>query len=150
MLVGVQYRKKVFSLPGRLLRTFFLIHSVRFSLNYVLQVLQWWVVLPDQPLQTWAIYLAVLMIVNRIPFLPTRDLIFVGLGVELAMVTGAPQAAVAGMLLVRSAIDKSLNLILFLVTSFLDRGTRPIDLPATTLPEPDTDPEERVEAEVKV
>jgi hypothetical protein len=134
VVLGIQYRKKVFSLPGRTLRTLFTIHSTRFTLNYFLQVLQWWIVLPDQPFQTWAIYLAVLMIVNRIPFLPTRDLIFVGLGVELAQLTGTPQAAVAGMLLVRSAIDKTLNLTLYLITTILDRGTRLFELPASKMP----------------
>jgi hypothetical protein len=88
------------------------VHFARFALLvYGLQVLQWWVVVPGAALYQWIPILAVVAVVNRMPFIPARDL--TGLGV-LAMPPEL-EAPVAAMLLVRSALDRGCNLALFLV-----------------------------------
>lgn len=116
-----QFRQSIFHLSGGLLATIAGIHAGRFLLGYVLQVVQWWVVLPDAPFSAWATLLVVLVITARIPFLPSRDLVFAGAGIEMSASLGVPVAAVAGMLLVRSAIDRVLNFGFFTGTTLWER-----------------------------
>lgn len=108
-----RFRRALFHIEGPMLGVLWGVHFGRFLLSNVLQVLQWYVVLPDAPFQAWAVLLTALVITNRIPLLPSKDLLFVGVGVELSGVLGIPMATVAGMLLVRSVADKLLNLVLF-------------------------------------
>ena len=93
------------------------------------QVVQWMVVMPEVSLQTWFSFLAVLLVISRIPLLPSRDLIFVGAGIELSRFLDVPPAPIAGMLLVQSVLDKLLNLVLFTLLSRADRDAAPLDAP---------------------
>lgn len=122
----VRFRHVLFTLPRPLLVMTGAVHLSRFFLGYVLQVLQWWVVLPEVSMQTWAILLCVFVVINRIPLLPSSDLVFVGVGAELTPLLDVPVAPVVGMLLVRSALDRLLNLLFFTLTAM-----RRDHLPAT-------------------
>ena len=117
----VQFRRSLFTLPRNLLGWMFAVHGGRFLLSSVLQVVQWWVVIPDAPFSAWATLLVVLIITNRIPLLPSRDLFFAGAGIGMAAGLGIPSAAMAGMLLVRSALDRILNTGLFGATLLWER-----------------------------
>lgn len=117
----IAFRGAIFYLSGRVLARIAGLHATRFLLMYVLQVVQWWVVIPEAPFSAWATLLVVSVVTNRIPFLPSRDLVFAGAGIELAAGLGVPVAAVAGMLLVRSAIDRLLNLGFFAGTTLIER-----------------------------
>lgn len=119
--LATRLRKVLFKLPRRLLVMAGSVHIGRFVLNYILQVLQWWIVAPEVPMQAWAILLAAMVLINRIPFLPSRDLIFIGTGIELAVVLGVPEALLAGLLVARTAFDKLLNLLLFAGATFWER-----------------------------
>lgn len=124
VLVGglvVQFRDAIFSVGTRTLVVLLGIHFARFLLSSILQVLQWWVVLPDAPFSAWATLLVVFIVMNRIPFLPSRDLVFAGVGIEASASLGVPGPAVAGMLLTRSVIDRVLNFGFFTLFSVLDQ-----------------------------
>ena len=91
ILVGglaVRFRKTIFSLGTRTLGFVLSIHLARFLASSVLQVLQWWVVLPDAPFRAWATLLVIFVVMNRIPFLPSRDLAFAGVGIEASAALG--------------------------------------------------------------
>lgn len=136
--IGVRFRRTLFSLPPRTVATLFAVHLGRFLLLvYVLQILQWWVVLPEAPLSVWATMLAALTLINRIPLLPAADLVGIGAVLGMSDLLAASEATIAAMLLTRSALDKGANVLLFLV-SYLTRPREP--LPALeaeeTLPDP--------------
>lgn len=122
---GVGLRRRLFAIGGRLLATIFAIYLLRLVVMNVLQVGQWSLAVPGVGWRTWFVFLAVQVIVSRIPFLPSRDLIFLGASVELAAAMGIPRAEVAGMLVVLSACDKALNLAMFTLVSFFDREPKP-------------------------
>jgi len=82
-----------------------------------LQVIQWAVVEPSVPLQAWFTFLAVQIIANSIPFVPSRDLVGVGFAIEVAQATQVPEALIASLMLVHSVMDKTLNLGLFMGVS---------------------------------
>lgn len=117
----VQFRRSIFTLPSDLLGWMFGVHGGRFLLSSVLQVVQWWVVIPEASFSAWATLLVVLIITNRIPLLPSRDLFFAGAGIGMASGLGIPAATMAGMLLVRSALDRILNTGLFGLTLLWER-----------------------------
>ncbi|MCH8566732.1 MAG: hypothetical protein LAT67_00655 [Balneolales bacterium] len=114
---GLYFRKYFFALPAATASKIFGIYSFRFALHHALLVLQWAVVIPETPLSTWLIYLALIIVVNRLPFIPSKDLVFAWAGIGLADTLGVPAAAVAAMLLVSSALNKSLNFGLYLLVS---------------------------------
>lgn len=124
VLVGglvVQFRDAIFALDTRTLGVLMGVHFGRFLLSSILQVVQWWVVLPDAPFSAWATLLIVFIVTNRIPFLPSRDLVFAGVGIEASASLGVPGPAVAGMLLTRSVIDRVFNFGFFTAFSVLDQ-----------------------------
>lgn len=121
--LGVRFRRSVFTLPPRTVLALVGVHFARFALLvYGLQVLQWWVVVPGAALYQWIPILVVVAVVNRMPFIPARDL--TGLGAVLGVLAMPPEleAPVAAMLLVRSTLDRGCNLALFLVGTARNRG----------------------------
>lgn len=135
--VGYNFRRAIFSLPTRLLWTIGIGHLIRFALNNGFQVTQWAVVIPEVPAGTWITLLALYIVINQVPFVPTRSLVFMGASVELSGVLQIPTAALAGMLLVQTLIDRVLNFVTYVGTTALDAATveKPDDLDELSLPE---------------
>jgi hypothetical protein len=121
--VGVNFRSLVFGLPGRVLAVVFGLHVARLVVVMTLQILEWEVVVPEVDLEIWFTFLALQIITGRIPFLPSRDLIFMAAGIELAGAVQVSKAAIAGVLGVHSVLDKGINALLFAAVSMWDRKT---------------------------
>jgi hypothetical protein len=117
----LRFRQAVFALSGRLLLALLGLYLLRLFLLQGLQVTQWAVVIPSVPLETWFTFLAVQIILNRIPLLPSQDLLFMAVGLEMAGAAQVPEAPLAGALAVHSVLDKGLGLLLFAVVSWRDR-----------------------------
>ncbi len=110
----IQFRSTVFSFSASVIGWMGLWHSARFFIGYVLSVTMWWVVLPDVPAATWALLLTLFILTDRIPVIPSRDLLFVGVSLELSATMGVPEAALAGLLLTQTVLGKIVNFIFFL------------------------------------
>jgi hypothetical protein len=152
---AVNFRRTVFRLAGRTLAILFWVHLLRVVLIESLQVLEWTVALPDIALEVWFTFLAVKIIMARIPLLPSQELIFMAAGIELAAVVNVPRAAIAGLLGVHSVLDKGLNLLVFAGTSIWggeqggDGEARPADMALTEeAPTPDGEDEAQPAAPV--
>ncbi len=117
----IQFRKYIFSLPLNKALKVFLLYITRFIIHHGLLIVQWAIVIPDTPVSIWLLFIAIIIVVNRIPFIPSRDLVFMWAGIELSRALDMATASVAGMLLVTSAMKKSLNLILFLLISYFNK-----------------------------
>ncbi len=121
-VLAVQFRKYLFSLPLKKTIKIFGIYMIRFLIHHGLMIVQWAVVIPNTPISIWFTFLAIVIVVNRIPFIPSRDLVFMWAGIELSKMLNMATASVAGMLLVSSVLRKVTNLILFLWISYSDKG----------------------------
>ncbi|MEO0981601.1 MAG: hypothetical protein AAFX03_02990 [Pseudomonadota bacterium] len=119
---GYAFRRRVLSIRGPLLNTVAATHALRLNAVLALQVLQWSLVLPDVPLENWLILMAAFMLATRIPFLPSYDLVLLGLGLSLTGVVGAPEAAMAGLFLAGAALSQGANLIVLAATALFWRG----------------------------
>ncbi|MEX1212535.1 MAG: hypothetical protein WEA36_06805 [Balneolaceae bacterium] len=117
IVLAVQFRHYLFSLPRVKALRVFSIYFLRFGLHNVLMVVQWAVVMPDVSIAIWIQFLVLVILINRIPLLPSRDLVFLWAGVELSKSFNMASASVAGMLLVSSALRKILSFALFLWVS---------------------------------
>lgn len=130
IVLFIQFRQYLFDLPLKKAATIFGIYTVRFAIHHALLMLSWAIVIPDTPLNVWFTFLATIIVVNRIPFIPSKDLVFVWFGIELSKMLNMATASVAGMLLVFSALTKITNLVLFTLISFYTEAKEFKDLPA--------------------
>ena len=108
-----RYRSKVISIPSHQLAKVYGIHQTRILLNYAIEILQWSIILPGVPLYVWFTILSAKIISSRIPFIPSQDLLFAGLGVEISRWLNVSTAGVAGILLTNVVLGKLLNAGLF-------------------------------------
>jgi hypothetical protein len=88
---------------------------------YVLQIVQWWIVVPEASLKVWATMLVILTIVNRLPLVPAKDILGAGAVLGISSLLDASQPVIAALLMTQLALNKSANLFLFAGTSIGDR-----------------------------
>lgn len=115
ILVAVQFRRYIFTLPLKKALIILSIYFSRFIIHHGLLMAQWAIVIPDTPISVWFILVMLIIIVNRIPFLPNHDLVFLWAGIEMSRVLSVSTSSVAGMLLVYSVLKKVSNLVLYLI-----------------------------------
>lgn len=125
VLVGVilvplilKFRKHIISLSPPVARWVVFIHFCRFMTVLGCQIGMWSVILPDVALSTWLLFITAQLVLQRVPFLPNTDLLFLGLGLSMAPLLNADEAIVAGMFLGAGALAQVLNLVIFVLTSF--------------------------------
>jgi hypothetical protein len=116
--VVIRFRRHLIALPAGTALAVLAIHVVRLVAVLGLQAAQWAVVLTHVPFHTWLIFLTAQAVLTRIPFLPNKDLVFLGVGLGMAAIVDAPAAATAGMLLAGGALTQGSNLAMYLLTSF--------------------------------
>lgn len=117
-VVLYQLRRYIFDLPRQKALAIFGIYLTRFLLHHGAMMLMWAVALPGTSLSVWLTFIAIFIVVNRIPFVPSKDLVFMWAGIEYARVLDETMlASVAGMLLVYSALKKITGLVLYLYLS---------------------------------
>ncbi|MDA1027769.1 MAG: hypothetical protein O3B41_01765 [Bacteroidetes bacterium] len=130
--VAYKFRHTLFSLPGKSVLQIYLAHFLRFMFVFCLQIFQWWVVLPQVSFDVWGTMLAIMTISNRLPFVPAKDLLAVAVMLGVSGVMEDSRAAITAMLLTRIAIDRVLNLGIFIPLSLSDRKIIPQSIPKST------------------
>lgn len=95
-------------LPSARMKVYFVMYG-RLLVITALQILQWAVAIPSISLTHWMLYAASQLLVSRIPLIPGKDLVFAFIGIEMGTALNLPAEAIAGMLLVNSALDRILN-----------------------------------------
>ncbi|MDX1671060.1 MAG: hypothetical protein R3211_01870 [Balneolaceae bacterium] len=120
--VFVKFRRVVITMPMKTAYKIFGIQNFRLLLGQVFNVLMYYVVLPDIPLYIWFTYIAVEIVLTRIPFLPNQDLIFTGMGISMAKGLAVSTSAIAGILVARTVLNKVSNFIFFGLSHFLKQS----------------------------
>jgi len=116
-LLLLVFRGKLLAVSRRALVAIGGAHVLRILAVLALQVVQWSAALPQVPVAQWMLFLTAQMLVTRLPFLPNRDIVLVGLGVALAPLISAPQSHVASMFVAAGALSLITHVIVFLVTA---------------------------------
>lgn len=117
----VVFRRKLIALPDGKLKKMFAVHAIRQALALVLHAAMYAAALPGAPFLAWMMFIALQLVISRIPFLPNQELVYLGAALSLSSIVGAPEAAVAGMLLAEAGLAQILNVSLFFATAHLAR-----------------------------
>lgn len=119
-LVAV-FRQKLIALPPGVLPKLLGVHSGRQALLIVLHTAMYASALPGAPLMAWVTFIALQLVLSRIPFLPNQDFVYLTAALALSPIVGAPEAAVAGMLVAEAGLSQLFNAVMFLATAHLAR-----------------------------
>ena len=114
----LKFRRHIISLSPKNAMRVVLIHFLRFSTMLICQIGMWSTILPEVSLSTWLLFVTAQLVLQRVPFLPNTDLLFLGLGLSMAPLLDAPEAVIAGMFLGAGALAQVLNLAIYVITSF--------------------------------
>lgn len=114
----VFFRNYIITMPMETAGKIFGIHLARLFFVYSVEIIQWMIVMPEVPLYIWFTYMGIKIISTRIPFLPSRDLLFIGASLEISKFLDVSGAGIAGILLASNVLTKLVNLGLYLVLAF--------------------------------
>ncbi|TNE63591.1 MAG: hypothetical protein EP335_09085 [Alphaproteobacteria bacterium] len=112
----VLFGRRIITLSKRRILRIATLHSARIFVFESLLLIQWSIVIPDIPLGVWVGFIAARMVLTRIPLLPNKDLILLGLAVTLSEYLPDAGAAVGALFLTSSAITQLLNTMVLMVT----------------------------------
>ncbi len=119
----VTFRRHLIGVPFSVASWLLGVHSGRMLAIMLLMGAQWASALPDVPWSVWWMFLTAHLVLNRLPLLPNKDLMFLGLSVGLTGYVEGPEAALAAVFVASSALTQLAHLAVFSATSSLGNGT---------------------------
>ena len=122
----LSFRNRLIALPAVKMKALMGLHAVRMIVILVLHAAMYAAALPGTPVMAWMMFLALQLVLSRIPFIPNQDLVFLGAALSLSPLVGASEAAVAGMLLAEAGLSQLVNFVLFFATAYLARKAKPL------------------------
>ena len=123
--VFLKFRRRILWIDSGQATKVFAVHVVRNLVVLLLQLAQWAVVLPQVPVETWLLFLTVQMLINNLPLIPNRDILFLVVGVSIVGEVGVDRAPLASMFVAMSFLRQLANLLVLLVTSVLPGARMP-------------------------
>lgn len=121
-LIAGAFQGKFLSTTPRQSVLILIVHTARLGLSMVLQAWSWAVVFPETDFSIWLAFTTAQLVLSRIPFVPNRDLLFLGLSLNMAHAVTAPQAQVAGMFVMAAALTQCANFSVLGLHALIDRG----------------------------
>lgn len=121
----VAFRRKLINLPEGVMPKLLGIHGARVMLVMALQAGMYAAALPGASLPAWFMFIALQLVLSRIPFLPNQDLVYLTAALHLASIVGASEAAIAGMLVAEAGLSQLMNFLMFVATAHLARIVAP-------------------------
>ena len=112
-------------------------HLVRSGGNLVLLGFQWTVGLPGSVFSAWISFLVIDLLIQRTPFIPAREFLFLSIALALSDTVDAPEAQVTALFLADTAM-RQLVTIPSIIAGFVWRA-RPLAIPLDPDAEPATE-----------
>jgi hypothetical protein len=113
------FRDKLMALPKGVMPKLIGVHSGRQVLIILLHAAMYASAIPGAPLMAWMTFIAMQLVLSRVPFLPNQDIVYLGAALSLSAIVGAPEAVVAGMLVAEAGLSQAFNVAMFLATAHL-------------------------------
>ncbi len=123
-LIALCFRSYLFSMSPGVATSVLSLHFCRLLIGKALTIAMWSVAMPDVALHVWVMYAALAMVVSRIPLIPNRDIIFLGLSVSVSTHLGVSEVAFFAILLSMTIMDKVTNAVFFSIAFLLQRKVR--------------------------
>lgn len=121
ILVAI-FRERLIALPPGVMPVLLSVHGGRQLLIIALHAAMYAAALPGAELSAWLIFIAMQLVLSRIPFLPNQDIIFLTAALTLSPIVNQSEAAVAGMLVAEAGLSQIVNVVMFVVTVPLARN----------------------------
>lgn len=118
-LLVMIFRDKLMALPKGVMPRLIGVHGGRQALIILLHAAMYAAALPGAPIMAWMTFIAMQLVLSRVPFLPNQDIVYLGAALSLAPIVGAPEAAVAGMLVAEAGLSQIFNIVMFFATAHL-------------------------------
>jgi hypothetical protein len=115
VILATLFRQKFYGLNFKDSSYIFSTHSFRTISLAVLQVLQWYVVIPLAGFKLLFNFVAIQMVIGKIPFVPNKDLIFISLSIYLAQFIELPLEQFTSLLIVNLILEKLFGLFALLL-----------------------------------
>lgn len=122
-LLVVKFGGRALWVARKVAQQVFAINMVRLALVLSAFVLQWAIALPEVPIHTWLLFIAVQMLVNQLPMVPNRDLLFLAVSVELTTRIGVDEAALAAMFVAAALLRQVTNYAVLGATTLMRDAT---------------------------
>ncbi len=121
IILFIYFRHQVISMPMKTAFSIFGIQTFRLVLGQAVNVLMYYVVMPDTPLYIWFTLLSVEIVLTRIPFIPNRDLIYVGMSIGIAEGLDVSTSAIAALMVTKGVLNKAFNFLAFGLSAWIKR-----------------------------
>lgn len=118
----IKFRHYVISMPLKIAYQIFGIQVVRLLFLQTMIFFMYVVVLPEVPIYIWFTYIAVEIILSRIPLLPSKDLLFAGISISMAGPLPVSQDAIAGIMIARSVLNKVIGVACYGLANLLKQN----------------------------
>lgn len=129
MAVFVKFRHQVISMPMKSAFSIFGIQTFRLVLGQAVNVLMYYVVMPETPLYIWFTLLSVEIVLTRIPFIPNRDLIYVGMSIGIAEGLAVSTTDIAALMVTKGVLNKAFNFLAFGLSAWIKRSSLVPEVP---------------------
>ena len=131
-LAGVLFRKLFLGLAVRDAVFVGGVHLVRILALILLPAIQWWIAIPSASVMVWLVFITTNLMLTRVPLLPSRELVFAAVSLQLLDLVDAPEATVAATFASTSALMQ-LGYVGFLALTTVWPPPRPRTAPAEPL-----------------
>lgn len=115
-LAAMLWRKALFSLTSDELKMVFAAHVLRIVVTTLISAALWHMVLPETPIFWWLVLAAIRLLISRLPFIPTKDVVFAG----IAVVAAGPEVQIAELMTMMAGLILCANLFTGLCIAGVD------------------------------
>ncbi|SMO42854.1 hypothetical protein [Fodinibius sediminis] len=117
-VIGYQFRNYILSVSLDEGLKISGIYTGRLILTNLIQIIQYKIAEPTVPWAVWFSLMAVQIMSTRIPFLPSRSVLYVSVAIEMSVMLNVPETQLVGVLTANLILKKMIGAISFIVTSF--------------------------------
>ncbi len=122
--LGLYYRKRLIAFDTATTLKIFAVHELRILTMYGLDILMCIIVLPEVPVSMWFTCLAIKVISSRVPFLPSQDILLLGIYASIAEQYGVLQVEIMAIYVAITALSKLMNIMMYAGFSMLGGVTK--------------------------
>lgn len=139
LFIVYKFRQYIISMSFNEAAKISAIYTGRLIFTNIVLITQYKIAEPTVPWAVWFSLMAVQIMSTRIPFLPSRDVLYVSVALEMSVMLNVPEAQLVGVLTANLVLKKCVGALSFFVTS-LTQTQLPVNPQSI-------DPEEIKEAE---
>lgn len=112
-----KFRRSILSVSLNEALTIMAIYTGRLIFINIVQIVQYKIAEPTVPWAVWFSLMAVQIMSTRIPFLPSRDVLYVSVALEMTALLNVPESQIVGVLTANLFLMKIIGAASFLLTS---------------------------------